>query len=227
MNGAYVAIGVLAVWILYKGNIFGTATAALGTSGTTLATQQAKTTQAQVGLLNSIVTGLFGQKATPPQSSGGGGKSSGGGSGMGSNPTSASTTKGSTSQQAGQGTTPSDLVSSPEAQQLQAQGWTTSDIASTLSATGLSAADLLNLSEQGWTQDQIMSLVGDANPPTDFSASTDPNGGGIVGSGNESAGLNTGTPPSDIVASVLQDPGLGYDPSAGMDGGGGDYASGF
>ena len=50
-------------------------------------------------------------------------------------------------------------MSSPDAQALMDSGWTAGDITQVLDAMpGLTASELNALSEQGWTQDQLLSL---------------------------------------------------------------------
>jgi len=90
--------------------------------------------------------------------------------------------------------TPDQIVGQTDAlQSLLNSGWTTADIADTMTRTGLDASAINTLSEQGWTQDQLTALAeGTATPAQQAAAKAAATRAAAASGGGSSGGASGG-----------------------------------
>ena len=90
--------------------------------------------------------------------------------------------------------TPDQIVGQTDAlQSLLNSGWTTADIADTMTRTGLDASAINTLSEQGWTQDQLTALAeGTATPAQQAAAKAASRAAAAGGGSGSGAGTGSG-----------------------------------
>lgn len=101
--------------------------------------------------------------------------------------------------------TPDQIVGQTDAlQSLLNSGWTTADIADTMTRTGLDASAINTLSEQGWTQDQLTALAeGTATPAQQAAAKAAATRAAAASGGGSSGGGGGGKTSPPVTVNVL------------------------